>query len=104
MKRNIQWGALAILPLIGAIYFSLMVQNTENYVPFFAVGNKFLTDYWWSILSGISAIPWFIFFFHAIKNKAIIDKYKILWVIAMVVGFVYVAPVYWWIYSEKTNA
>lgn len=36
MKRKILWGALAITPLIIAIYFSLMEQNDENHAPTFA--------------------------------------------------------------------
>ena len=104
MKRNLQWGVLALAPLVLTIYFSSMLLNDSSYVPSFAEGNLFLTDYWWSILAGLSFIPWVILFTHLIKNKTISVNKKILWVIGMLVISIYLIPIYWFLHSANENA
>ena len=36
MKRNLQWGLLALGSLALTAYFSIMIQEDTSYIPFFA--------------------------------------------------------------------
>lgn len=104
MKRNLQWGLLALGPHVLTIYFSIMIQQDTNYVPFYAEGNLFLTDYWWAITVGLFFIPISIFYIHVIRNKEIMLKFKALWIIGFLFTSALLVPVYWWVYAEEKNA
>lgn len=93
------WGVLAILPwawLLFVIVFAFALDwMPDGESPTFLGKN-------WYLLSGIAITAiWVAFIYHAKRNPFIPDEKRQLWVWLIVLGSIYVLPVYWWHYVNN---
>lgn len=101
MRKNIPWGLAAFYPIVGLAYVSIGDTADPQFTPLLIPRNQFWISYWWLVFGTSFLVPLLLFVIHALANRGLSLPKRGIWALTIFVFGFFVAPLYWWIYSES---